>query len=320
MMRAEELQPSRFGDRAHGPLASVLQKMAWMRKEAIWPNGLRYLWTDSFGIVLLVSLYRELRDERFLLEAEWLVGEVDRVLGRKPGYRIGEASDRDGQYFHYTAMLLFALGRLGEVRPEPYLRRARELAKAIHPHFVRSGGVVWKMLEDLSGPYPGYGFGGLDHYHGFVVLRLLDPGGDVLRDEIAQLRDLVQEDYPSFSCTQDLGLGMALWFSHFFPDEEWARTLRARALSMLESMWVDPPGYFSRHPGRRDTKFAFTNYGVSIGLQAVGAQPQRVDRLNEFFASYKSGDEYDREAITHVMACCSLFPGLLLHSCSSAGE
>jgi hypothetical protein len=36
---------------------------------------------------------------------------------------------------------------------------------------------------------------------------------------------------------------------------------------------------------------------------------ERVRSLNDYFESYRSGDEYDREAITHVMACCSHFPG-----------
>jgi hypothetical protein len=40
--------------------------------------------------------------------------------------------------------------------------------------------------------------------------------------------------------------------------------------------------------------------------------PQRVERLNEFFESWRSGDEYDRAAITHVMACRSHFPGHLI--------
>ena len=83
--------------------AYVLKKMDWMRAERIWPNGLRYLWTDAFGLVLLVSLYAELGDRKFLAQAEWLVAEVDRVLGRTRGIRIGEAPDRDGQYFHYLA-------------------------------------------------------------------------------------------------------------------------------------------------------------------------------------------------------------------------
>ncbi len=60
-----------------------------MRGERIWPNGLRYLWTDAFGVVLLVSLYRELGQKEYLDEAEWVVAEVNRVLGRPRGIRIG---------------------------------------------------------------------------------------------------------------------------------------------------------------------------------------------------------------------------------------
>src|SRR5215216_3930047 len=100
----------------------VLAKLDWMRAEGIWPNGLRYLWTDAFGVVLFVSLYRVLRDERWLDQAEQL-GEVERVLGRPRGIRIGEASDRDGQYFHYLAMWLFALATLGRIEPQ-YRARA----------------------------------------------------------------------------------------------------------------------------------------------------------------------------------------------------
>ena len=37
----------------------VLAELAWMRAESIWPNGRRYLWTDAFDVVLLVSLHSE---------------------------------------------------------------------------------------------------------------------------------------------------------------------------------------------------------------------------------------------------------------------
>jgi hypothetical protein len=74
-------------------------------------------------------------------------------------------------------------------------------------------------------------------------------------------------------------------------------------------MWIDPPGYFCRHPGLHHVKFAFTNYGVSLGLQAVEAHPDRVKTLHDFFRTYRSGDEYDTNAITHVMACTAWFPG-----------
>jgi hypothetical protein len=62
-----------------------------------------------------------------------------------------------------------------------------------------------------------------------------------------------------------------------------------------------------------ETKFAFTNYGVSIGLQAVGDMPDRVSMLHAFFDRYRAGDDYDYAAITHVMACNAHFPGLLIN-------
>jgi hypothetical protein len=288
----------------------VLAKLEWMRREQIWPNGLRYLWTDAFGVALLVSLYEELADDRFLDQAQWVVREVDRVLGRRRGIRIGEEPDRDGQYFHYLAMWLFALGRLGRARPE-YRARAVDLARAIHPRFVIPGvGVQWKMLEDLSGPYPGFGLGALDAFHGLVVYRLLD--ARALTNEIAQMQTLVEQSYPTLHVTQDLGLGMLLWMAHFFPSEPWASTIRGRSLRTLDAMWIDPPGYFCREPSLPHVKFAFTNYGVAIGLQAAGAHADRVARLHRYFETYRSGDEYDTAAITHVMGCCAWHPvGLL---------
>jgi hypothetical protein len=76
-------------------------------------------------------------------------------------------------------------------------------------------------------------------------------------------------------------------------------------------MW-NPDGYFCREPYLPDMKFAFTNFGVSVGLQAVGEMQDRVDKLNDYFETYRSGDEYDNAAITHVMACGSRLPGCLL--------
>ncbi len=207
-------------------------------------------------------------------------------------------------------MWMYALGRLGTVKPE-YHERAVALIKDVHsPFVIRKGGVIWKMKEDLSGPYPGYGFGGLDHFHGYVVYRLLDP--EALASEIDDMEELVHRTYEDTRITQDLGLGMMLWMTHFFPDEPWARLQRERSLATLDRMWIDPPGYFCREPFLPEIKFAFTNYGVSLGLQACGAQIDRIMRLNDFFAKYRSGDEYDRNAITHVMACLSYFPGEFL--------
>lgn len=301
---------------ARGPIAYVKDKLHWMRSNRIWPNGLRYLWTDAFGVVLLVSLYKELSDRSYLDEAERLVADVDRVLGRPRGIRIGEEPDRDGQYFHYLAIWLYALAVLGRYLPV-YRQKGIELVHQIHESFVVPGrGVIWKMQEDLSGPYPGIGFGAMDAYDGYVSYRMLDE--ELLSSEIADMKALIDVYNPDLVITQDLGLGMMLWLSHFFPSEDWAVIQRKRCLEMLDSMWR-PNGYFCREPYLRDMKFAFTNFGVSIGLQAVGEMPGRVRTLNDFFESYRAGDEYDRAAITHVMDCSSHFPGCLINSVSGDG-
>jgi hypothetical protein len=261
--------------------------------------------------VLLVSLYEAPRDERYLDEAEGLVAEVNRVLGRPRGIRIGEEPDREGQYFHYLAMWLYALSVLGRYRPL-YREQGVTLARQIHDPFVVPGrGVIWKMQEDLSGPYPGYGFGALDAFDGYVSYRLRDEQ-DLAR-EIGEMYALIKRTADDLVITQDLGLGMMLWLAHFFPEEGWAKLHTRRSLAMLDHMW-QREGYFAREPYLPHVRFAFTNYGVSVGLQAADAMPERVDALNAYFETYCSGDAYDRNAITHVMACSSHFPELLLRS------
>lgn len=287
----------------------VLEKLAWMRAEGIWPNGLRYLWTDAFGVVLLASLYETTKDHKFLDEALWVVSEVKRVLGRERGIRIGEEPDRDGQYFHYLAMWLYALDVLSRF-DRKFKAEGVALARAIHEPFVIPGrGVIWKMKEDLSGPYPGYGFGALDAFDGYVSYRLLDE--KALAPQIAEMREIIDAIAGDLTITQDLGLGMMLWMTQFFPQEHWAVIQRKRSLAMLDRMWMEE-GYFAREPYLPHVRIAFANYGVSVGLQAVDAMPDHVAALNTFFDHYRSGDEYDRAAITHVMACNSHFPGLLL--------
>lgn len=330
----------------------------------LWPNGGRYLWTDAYGFVLYCSLFEETGDRAWWDKAEWLIGEVHRVLGRARGIRIGEEADRWGQYAHYLAVWLFALWRASQ-RSARYRDVAIALVKQVHPAFVVPGrGVWWKMQEDLSGPAPGHGFGGLDpykvgeegrravgpsnpprqavrtpphtpltlapplrsprcppHWQLFTVYRLLDPAGAQLGAETAQLRALVEAGYRSFSCDQDLGLGMMAWCAHFFPGEPWADHLAAYAAAKLEAMWVHvdgaagagtETGYYARAPWARGTRLAFSNYGASLGLQALGVQAGRCAALNRYFDGYRAGDEYDTKAITWVMGCTSHLPGEFL--------
>ena len=134
----------------------------------------------------------------YLDEAEWLVAEVNRVLGRPRGIRIGEEPDRDGQYFHYLAMWLYALAVLGRHRPRLSRRGRRSRALKSMTGFVLPGrGVIWKMQEDLSGPYPGYGLGALDAFDGYVSYRLLDERE--LAREIAEMHALIEADGPGIS-------------------------------------------------------------------------------------------------------------------------
>jgi len=127
------------------------------------------------------------------------------------------------------------------------------------------------------------------------------------------MKEIIDKTARELVITQDLGLGMMPWMAHFFPEEGWAELHRRRSLAMLDRMWVED-GYFCREPSLREMRFAFTDYGVSIGLQAADAMLERVERLNAYFEQYRSGDEYDRAAITHVMACNSHFPGLLIRA------
>ena len=167
------------------------------------------------------------------------------ALGRPRGIRIGEEPDRDGQYFHYLAMWLYALSVLGRYRPL-YREQGVTIARQFHDPFVVPGrGVIWKMQEDLSGPYPGYRFGALDAFDGYVSYRLLDE--QALAREIDEMYALIKRTADDLVITQDLGLGMMLWLAHFFPEEGWAKLHTRRSLAMLDHMW-QRQGYFAREP------------------------------------------------------------------------
>jgi len=285
--------------------------LEFMEKNKIWPNGLRYLWTDSFGLVLLVSLYNETKNTKWLDLSEKLVKDVNKVLGRKIGYRIGEQPDRHGQYYHYLIMWVYALWRLGQIKYE-YHKHSIDLIKQIHkPFLVKGRGIYWKMKEDLSGPYANIGFGAMDHLDGYVIYRLVDEGTGFLTEEIEDMKELVDKTYKDMDLDQDLGAGMTLWLTHFFSEETWAKYLKIHSLKTLDKMWKDPPGYFSRSTYLPKTKFAFTNYGISLGLQSIDTWDDRVAKLNNFFDYYKHEEdpEYDTDSITHVMGCVSYFPG-----------
>jgi hypothetical protein len=55
------------------------------------------------------------------------------------------------------------------------------------------------MKEDLSGPYPGYGFGALDAFDGYVSYRLLDE--QALANEIAEMKEIIDKTAPDLVIT-----------------------------------------------------------------------------------------------------------------------
>ena len=165
----------------------------------------RYLWTDAFGVLNLITLHREASDlqdtikHHYLILAKRLVETVHDVLGRTRdgrarlpgatdsnpvggGLRIGkidpDGPDADGQYHHYLTVWMFALNRLSLATDEPkYNQLAVALARAIHPRFMRNREsdrprLAWKMRTDLSAPLV-TSEGNLDPVDGFVVFRLL---------------------------------------------------------------------------------------------------------------------------------------------------
>ena len=60
---------------------------------------------------------RGLAEATFLDGRRRLVGKSIGCLAGERGIRIGEESDRDGQYFHYLAMWLYALAVIGRNLP-----------------------------------------------------------------------------------------------------------------------------------------------------------------------------------------------------------
>jgi hypothetical protein len=159
---------------------------------------------------------------------------------------------------------MFALNELAKIKPH-YHEKVIGLVKQIHPRFLIPGtGVIWKMKEDLSGPYPGFGFGNLDHYSGYCTYKLIDPAA--LSSEISDMSQIIERDYKRFRCSQDQGLGEMLWNCHWFQDEAWAQTIREKCIHTLDTMWRDE-GYFIRDPvWEPKSVYAFSNFSVSIGI------------------------------------------------------
>ncbi len=297
-------------------LSLVSERLSRLRDGGLWPRGQRDLWTDALGVILLVSLYQEIGEGALLAEAEWVAQEVDRVLGRRRGIRLAEGPDGCGQTFRSQALWAFALLRLGELRP-PFRLRALSLVREIHAPFVRPpSGIIARMDEDLSDPFPGSGPGKLEVFLGLAVYRQL--GTAALGPEIEEMEGMVRQTYQSLAPDHGVDLGLLLWITHFFPGEPWSLLVRERALAALDGRWISPPGYFRRDLPEpwsgptRPNRLAISNLTAAIGLQAQGVWAQRIHRLHQYFLNEYSWEKDGGDPLAAVLTCASLHPGRLL--------
>ncbi|MFM7734615.1 MAG: hypothetical protein ACKPBU_01355 [Alphaproteobacteria bacterium] len=291
------------------PVSPALLRLAELEEQGAWPNGPRHLGIDAIGLLVLVGLARAQGDAAWLDRAEALVKEVDRVLRRRRGYRAGEGPLRDVQSFRELSLWVFALAVLGEERPA-HSKRALEIVREIHRAFVAPGlGVHARRGEDLDQSRSDGGFGRLDPVRGAVVWRLVDPVA--LAEEIGEMDRLVQASLPRLRLDRDVSAGTALWLAHFFPAESWARTLRERALGMLDRTWIDRQGCFARGPQARSSRWALGNYAITLGLQSHGLHPDRVSRAHLFWDTQRWRGA-DRGIAPRIMACAALLPDAMI--------
>ncbi|UKZ46011.1 hypothetical protein TrVGV298_000208 [Trichoderma virens] len=285
----------------------------------------RYLWTDAFGVVNFITLFKETAKPKYLTLAKRLVETVHDTLGRtrdgakrldgatdeEPlvgGLRIGKldaaGSDGDGQYHHYLTLWMFALNRLSVAAGErDYNDLGIQLARAIHPRF-------------LSVLVPSEGH--LDAATGYVVYKLLQETASkqghrngVLKQEITDYWNLMSRKGSLSPGTDMLDLGMGLWMCHIWQDEPWAIKFRSKALPKAEELLDGSSAMMQRSASRR---LAFREFGTCVGVTCCDASEALQDRVEDLLAFWEKhmdssdGDD-DLKPISRVMYATGLVVG-----------
>ncbi|KAL6879236.1 hypothetical protein J3F83DRAFT_758909 [Trichoderma novae-zelandiae] len=253
----------------------------------------RYLWTDAFGVVNFITLFKETGNPVHLALAKRLVETVHDVLGRtrdgtkrldgatdeeplRGGLRIGKVdakgSDGDGQYHHYLTLWMFALNRLSIATGEAeYNDLGIQLARAIHARFMvhcLSGGMkmVWKLSMDMKSvlvPSEGH----LDAATGYAVYKLLQHTAarqghrdHVLQKEVDDYWGLMKRKGSLSPGTDFLDVGMGLWAAHLWKDEPWAEQFCDRALPVAGELLS------TRLRRSAEGRLAFREFGTVLGV------------------------------------------------------
>ncbi|KAM6515879.1 hypothetical protein FALCPG4_014086 [Fusarium falciforme] len=302
----------------------------------------RYLWTDAFGVVNLITLFEATTTQKYLILARRLVQTVHDVLGRtrdgsarlpgatdeeplKGGLRIGKmdasGSDGDGQYHHYLTLWMFALNRLSWATGDPSFNDlAIQLAISIHPHFVfRSSNrlkMVWKISMDMQKvlvPSEGH----LDAATGYAIYRMIQEAAvrqgrkdQLLKKEISDYEQIMSRKGSVTPSGDPLDLGMGLWIAHFYQNEEWADTFTEEALELADQIF---DGNSADMSGSASHRLAFREFGACLGVQCVGADEplkSQIDQLMGFWEKHL--EQHDRDGlrpISQVMYAAALIPG-----------
>ncbi|KAK5994756.1 hypothetical protein PT974_03139 [Cladobotryum mycophilum] len=305
--------------------------------------GGRYLWTDAFGVINFITLFKETGSKKYLILAKKLALTVHDVLGRtrdgsarlngateseplRGGLRIGkmsaDGSDGDGQYHHYLTLWMFALNRLSLATKDPSLNDlAIQLAEAIHPKFVshlRSGDIklVWKVSMDMKTilvPTEGH----LDAVTGFSVYKLLQDTAiqqgrqdNLLQNEIEDYSYMMAKKERLSPSYDPLDLGMGLWVCSLSRDEVWAERFTRVALDKASKLLDEESGIPT---GRATERLAFREFGACLGISCVDAddalQSQAANVIEFWGKQMEQNTTDDLKPISYVMYSAALIPG-----------
>jgi hypothetical protein len=214
--------------------------------------------------------------------------------------------DRDGQYYHYLTKWMHALNGMSRVTSDPvYVQWAVELAQAAHTAFAyppSPGGrkrMYWKMSIDLSRPLVP-AMGQHDPLDGFVTYSELQAaaGEADLTPEIADMAGICRGG--NLATDDPLGIGGLLFDAgRILQDPEVSgRIVKLMGRGgfayedLLASVLNAAQTGLARFAGGRtlrypaDSRLAFREFGLSIGLRGVG----------EFMRHLRENPELSRRA------------------------
>ncbi|KAM5441199.1 hypothetical protein MferCBS31731_003627 [Microsporum ferrugineum] len=308
-------------ENVYGKFKNIPDPSSWIPPSVGGHRG-RYLWTDAFGVMNFLTLYKMYSDlktervhpEKYLAFAKRLVETVHDVLGRtrdgnsrlpgatkfEPlagGLRIGKVDetgpDCDGQYHHYLTLWMFALNRLSMATGDPtYNRQACSLGKAIHPHFfiglyTDNPRMVWKVSMDLSHPLVS-SQGNLDPLDGYVIYSLVQASarefgdGQVFKEEISSYKKLFSSRLQSIPSMDFLDVGMTL------VSTQWFYGVEDWATTVASRCFKILRALFNQDNCLQDgsDRIAFREFGASLGIScfrgAVGTKGQSCDYYKRF--------------------------------------